>query len=99
MKAISQVDPTQFPMPIESPWLDPHQVALHDELETLRILQHRRSVEGLPTWDLSMVNPDLPPPRVLMDRLLEAVTKSSNHRYAVSRGVRRLREACSHMFL
>lgn len=98
MKALSKVDSTQFPMPIESPWLDPHQVALHDDLEALRILQHRRSVEGLPTWDLSMVNPDLPPPRVLMDRLLESVTKSSNHRYAVSRGVRRLREACSHKY-
>jgi alanine-synthesizing transaminase len=42
-----------------------------------------------------MVNPDLPPPRSVLDRLLEAVTKNTNHRYAVSRGVRRLREAFS----
>jgi alanine-synthesizing transaminase len=39
-----------------------------------------------------MVNPDLPPPRLVLDRLLESVTKPTNHRYAVSRGVRRLRE-------
>jgi alanine-synthesizing transaminase len=42
-----------------------------------------------------MVNPDLAPPRQILDRLLESVTKISNHRYAVSRGVRRLREGFS----
>jgi alanine-synthesizing transaminase len=74
---------------------DPHQVGLHDDLEALRKLQHQRVVSGLPVWDLSMVNPDLPPPRQVLDRLLESVTKTSNHRYAVSRGVRRLREGFS----
>jgi alanine-synthesizing transaminase len=49
-------------------------------------------LDGLAVWDLSMVNPDLPPPRLVLDRLLESVTKPTNHRYAVSRGVRRLRE-------
>jgi len=42
-----------------------------------------------------MVNPDLAPPRQVLDRLLESVTKPTNHRYAVSRGVRRLREGFS----
>ncbi|MFN4896883.1 MAG: pyridoxal phosphate-dependent aminotransferase [Pseudomonadota bacterium] len=64
-------------------------------LDSLRRLQHARAVEGLPVWDLSMVNPDLSPPRAVLDRLLESVTKTSTHRYAVSRGVRRLREAFS----
>lgn len=55
---------------------------------------HKEKVHrGEQVWDLSMVNPDMHPPRVLMDRLLEFVTKGNNHRYAVSRGVRRLREA------
>jgi alanine-synthesizing transaminase len=75
--------------------LDPHHICIHSDLETLRTAQHDRSVRGLAVWDLSMVNPDLPPPRPILDRLLESVTKTTNHRYAVSRGVRRLREGFS----
>jgi alanine-synthesizing transaminase len=48
---------------------------------------------GRPLIDLSMINPDLAPPRFLLDKLLEATVKPANHRYAVSRGVRRLRES------
>lgn len=76
-------------------FLDPHHISLHAELGELRALQHERALAGIPVADLSMVNPDLPPPRGVLDRLLEAVTKTTNHRYAVSRGVRRLREAFS----
>lgn len=65
----------------------------HDYLRPLKELQHRRILEGKPVLDLSMVNPDLAPPRPVIDRLLESVTKSSTHRYSVSRGVRKLREA------
>jgi len=43
--------------------------------------------------DLSMINPDVAPPRFLLDKLLEATVKPANHRYAVSRGIRRLRES------
>lgn len=64
-----------------------------DYLRPLKELQHQMLVEGRQVLDLSMVNPDLPPPRAVLDRLLESVTKNQNHRYAVSRGVRRLREA------
>ncbi len=67
----------------------------HDHLQSLKVLQHSLLLEGHPICDLSMVNPDLAPPRVVLDRLLESVTKPANHRYAVSRGVRRLREAFS----
>jgi alanine-synthesizing transaminase len=77
---------------------DPHQTTLQRELDQLRELQGRRTAEGSTIWDLSMVNPDLSPPRAVLDRLLEAVTKNSNHRYAVSRGVRRLREAFSYKY-
>lgn len=72
---------------------DAYQATLHEPLEALKSIQRQRVLDGLPVWDLSMVNPDLAPPRVVLDRLLESVTKSTNHRYAVSRGVRRLREA------
>jgi alanine-synthesizing transaminase len=64
-----------------------------DYLRSLKTLQHQMLVEGKQVFDLSMVNPDLTPPRAVLDRLLESVTKPQNHRYAVSRGVRRLREA------
>lgn len=80
-------------------WLDPHQASLYDDLERLRQLQHKLVVDGTPVWDLSMLNPDLGPPRMVLDRLLESVTKTANHRYAVSRGVRRLREAFSQKYL
>jgi len=66
-----------------------------DHLRSLKALQHQMLVDGNQVFDLSMVNPDLSPPRAVLDRLLESVTKSQNHRYAVSRGVRRLREAFS----
>lgn len=64
-----------------------------DYLRPLKLLQHQMLVDGKHVIDLSMVNPDLSPPRAVLDRLLESVTKPQNHRYAVSRGVRRLREA------
>lgn len=64
-----------------------------DHLRSLKDLQHQMLIDGRQVLDLSMVNPDLPPPRAVLDRLLESVTKNQNHRYAVSRGVRRLREA------
>lgn len=67
----------------------------HDYLQPLKALQHALLLEGRAVVDLSMVNPDLTPPRAVLDRLLESITKPTHHRYAVSRGVRRLREAFS----
>lgn len=48
---------------------------------------------GKPVIDLSMINPDIPPETVLIDWLHEFSIKEKNHRYSVSRGVRKLREA------
>ncbi len=48
---------------------------------------------GRDVIDLSMINPDIPPSRFLLDKLLEATVRPINHRYAVARGVRKLREA------
>jgi len=75
------------------------QLLSHDYLRPLKELQHRRLLEGKPVLDLSMVNPDLAPPRAVIDRLLESVGKPSAHRYSVSRGVRRLREAFADKYL
>lgn len=43
--------------------------------------------------DLGMGNPDQPPPKPIIDKLVEAVQKPYNHRYSLSRGIYKLREA------
>ena len=63
-----------------------------DPLEALRALKLERLERGEEIADLSMLNPDMAPPRFLLDKLMEASAKPFNHRYAVSRGVRRLRD-------
>lgn len=69
------------------------QGALGVQSEKARLL-----ATGRPVCDLSMVNPDIPPPRFLVDKLCEASLKGVNHRYAVSRGVRKLREALTERY-
>jgi alanine-synthesizing transaminase len=55
-------------------------------------LKLKRVEAGLPVYDLSMLNPDIPPARSVIDRLVQASLKGFNHRYGVSRGIKRLRE-------
>jgi alanine-synthesizing transaminase len=43
--------------------------------------------------DLGMGNPDLGTPRHIVDKLIEAAAKDSNHRYSASRGITKLRHA------
>src|SRR5512141_1040964 len=43
--------------------------------------------------DLGMGNPDLPPPKHIVDKLVEAVRNPRNHRYSLSRGIPKLRLA------
>ena len=64
-----------------------------DALSEINALKLKRLSTGKEVIDLSMINPDLAPARSLLDRLAELSIKPGNHRYAVSRGVRRLREA------
>ena len=45
--------------------------------------------------DLGMGNPDLPTPRHIVDKLIEAVRKGHNHRYSASMGITKLRVAIS----
>lgn len=63
-----------------------------DPLAELHALKLARLSQGQELFDVSMINPDLPPPRYILDKLSEATIKPDNHRYAVSRGVRKLRE-------
>ncbi|GAB6046088.1 LL-diaminopimelate aminotransferase [Caminibacter profundus] len=54
-------------------------------------LQARRAGEDI--IDFSMGNPDGPTPKPIVDKLIEASTKPKNHRYSVSKGIYKLREA------
>jgi alanine-synthesizing transaminase len=73
-------------------WVD------HDPIAELNRMKKERLESGADLFDLSMINPDIEPPRYLIDRLVEATLKTNNHRYAVSRGIRKLRDAFQHKY-
>jgi alanine-synthesizing transaminase len=50
-------------------------------------------IRGEDVIDFGMGNPDLATPQHIVDKVVEAVSKPANHRYSVSRGVYKLREA------
>ncbi|MRJ06345.1 MAG: alanine transaminase [Epsilonproteobacteria bacterium] len=54
-------------------------------------LQARRAGEDI--IDFSMGNPDGPTPKPIVDKLIETARKPKNHRYSISKGIYRLREA------
>jgi alanine-synthesizing transaminase len=54
-------------------------------------LQARRAGEDI--IDFSMGNPDGPTPKPIVNKLIEAASKPKNHRYSVSKGIYKLREA------
>ncbi|HOP48744.1 MAG TPA: aminotransferase class I/II-fold pyridoxal phosphate-dependent enzyme [Desulfobacteraceae bacterium] len=45
--------------------------------------------------DLGMGNPDIPTPKHIVDKLVEAAQKGHNHRYSASMGITKLRQAIS----
>jgi alanine-synthesizing transaminase len=49
--------------------------------------------DGVDIVDLGMGNPDLPTPRHIVEKLIEAAQKSQNHRYSASAGITKLRHA------
>lgn len=63
-----------------------------DSQAILHQLRFERVKNGLELFDFSMINPDLAPPRLLIDKLVQNSLKPSNHKYAVSRGVKKLRD-------
>ena len=48
--------------------------------------------------DLGMGNPDIPPSRHIVDKLIEAAQKPHNHRYSASRGIANLRLAIANWY-
>ena len=59
-------------------------------VDTLKMeLRHK----GEDIIDLGMGNPDMPTPKHIVDKLIDAAKKGPNHRYSASAGITKLREA------
>ncbi|MEY2763248.1 MAG: LL-diaminopimelate aminotransferase, partial [Actinomycetota bacterium] len=54
--------------------------------------------DGADVIDLGFGNPDIPSPKVAVDKLSEAAHNPRNHRYSLSRGLPKLREAVADMY-
>ncbi|MCB2188986.1 MAG: aminotransferase class I/II-fold pyridoxal phosphate-dependent enzyme, partial [Deltaproteobacteria bacterium] len=67
--------------------LPPYVFATVNELK----MQARRAGEDI--IDLGMGNPDIATPEHVVEKLVEAARKASNHRYSASKGITRLRGA------
>jgi alanine-synthesizing transaminase len=54
---------------------------------------------GADVMDFGFGNPDLPSPEIAVDKLTEAAHNERNHRYSMSRGIPKLREAAADLYL
>ena len=78
--------------PDDNTWL------YQDPIAEITALKRKLVLQGIDLVDLSMFNPDILPSAVALDALHEYSLKASNHRYAVSRGIRKLREAFAFLY-
>ncbi len=53
---------------------------------------------GADVVDLGFGNPDIPSPQIAVDKLCEAAQNPKNHRYSLSRGLPKLREAVAALY-
>ena len=56
-------------------------------------LKTKARARGEDIIDLGMGNPDMPTPKHIVDKLVEAAQNPKNHRYSASKGITRLRKA------
>ena len=56
-------------------------------------LKAKARARGEDIIDLGMGNPDMPTPKHIVDKLVEAAQNPRNHRYSASKGITRLRKA------
>ena len=56
-------------------------------------LKAKQRAAGEDIIDFGMGNPDQPPPRHIIDKLVEAAQRDNTHRYSLSKGIPRLRKA------
>ena len=66
------------------------------DIEALKLAARRA---GRDVVDLGFGNPDLPSPPVAVDKLVEAARNPRNHRYSASRGIPKLRQAITALYL
>jgi alanine-synthesizing transaminase len=59
-------------------------------VDQLKMAARRRGEDII---DLGMGNPDIPTPKHIVDKLIEAAQKDHNHRYSASKGITKLRQA------
>ncbi|RMD83696.1 MAG: aminotransferase class I/II-fold pyridoxal phosphate-dependent enzyme [Candidatus Dadabacteria bacterium] len=67
-------------------------------LTIIQALKKEVITEGRELFDLSMINPDIKPHREIVDAFIRAVLKGDSHRYSVSKGIRKLRQAFAHKY-
>jgi alanine-synthesizing transaminase len=72
--------------------LPPYVLTIINDLKT----QARRAGEDV--LDFGFGNPDIPSPDIAVEKLAEAVHNPRNHRYSLSRGIPKLREAVSDLY-
>jgi alanine-synthesizing transaminase len=70
-----------------------HSWLYQDPIAEITALKRHKIISGHDLIDLSMINPDLVPSRIIIDKLNEFTLKPDQHKYAVSRGIRKLRLA------
>ncbi len=73
--------------------LPPYVFAQIDQLK----LQARRA--GKDVIDMGFGNPDIPSPGLAVEKLIESARNPKNHRYSASRGIPKLRQAISSLYL
>ena len=64
-------------------------------VDALKIEARRRGEDII---DLGMGNPDVPTPKPIIDKLVEAVANPRNHKYSASKGIYKLRLAITHWY-
>lgn len=64
-------------------------------VDALKIEARRRGEDII---DLGMGNPDLPTPKPIIDKLVEAVSNPRNHKYSASKGIYKLRLAITNWY-
>jgi alanine-synthesizing transaminase len=75
------------------PGLPPYVFTIIDGLK----VEARRA--GRDVIDLGFGNPDIPSPEIAVEKLAEAAHNTRNHRYSASRGIPKLRQAVSDLYL
>jgi len=66
------------------------------EINELKLIARRAGDDVI---DLGFGNPDIPSPDIAVEKLVEAARNAKNHRYSASRGIPKLRQAITDLYL